>query len=200
MGEPAISSSSYSYEAYLAVEADTDLKYEYHDGFIVAMAGGTPEHGRIAANLLRSLGNALIAKNSPCNLYSSDVKIHVATSNRSFYPDVSMVCGPEERSEKDSKAITNPSLLIEILSDSTEAKDRGLKFQQYRMLPSLREYVLVSQKEAIVESFFRKEDGYWQILTAVGLDASISFPSAGVKVALSDIYRGLELESAPESE
>ena len=186
MGEKAL--SVYSYEAYLALEAESDTKYEYHDGMITAMAGGSPEHGQIAVNFTRFAGNALSMNNKPCIIYSSDVKVHISTTKRTFYPDASIVCEKPAKSDKDPHAITNPLLILEVLSESTMAFDRGAKFAHYRNIPSLKEYVLVSQNEAMVDTYYRTEDGTWEITTIIGLDKTVLLKSIGCEISMADIY------------
>ena len=129
---------------YNQLEEETNQRYEYHNGEVFAMAGvatdvGDPVHGAIAGNLIRLIGNGLVTKD--CTVLTSDVKFYIPSINRSLYPDVSVVCGPSERSKQDTKALTNPILLIEVLSDGNASYDRGTKFHYYSELPSLREYV-----------------------------------------------------------
>ncbi|RZO63244.1 MAG: Uma2 family endonuclease [Sandaracinaceae bacterium] len=157
MAEPA--RSRVSYVEYLALEARAEVKHEYLDGVVRAMAGGTIEHGRLSARVIRLVGAALTGRS--CEVYSSDVKVYVAASNRSTYPDATVVCGRVETVEIDAEAIVNPVVLVEVLSDSTEGYDRGEKFRHYRRLESLREYVLVSQREPLVE-VWRREGDLWR--------------------------------------
>ncbi len=185
----ALSISTYTYESYLALEAESDIKHEYHDGFIVAMAGGTPAHGLITANTGRAIGNAIISISMPCRPFSSDVKVHIKETNRTFYPDLSMICGEIKSSDKDPNAITNPILIVEVLSESTAAFDRGPKFTHYRQIPSLKEYVLISQEEPVVDTFYRTEDGTWEINTIEGLSKKIILKSIDCEIEMSDIYR-----------
>lgn len=124
-------SSNHTYKDYLALEAESDVKYEYHDGFIVAMAGGSPEHGLIAGNFISSVNGALLGGSKPCATFTSDVKVHIGATNRIYYPDASIVCGPYQRSPKDANALTNPILILEVLSESTMAFDRRAKFAHY---------------------------------------------------------------------
>ena len=148
---------------YNQLEEETNQRYEYHDGEVFAMAGaatdvGDPVHGAIAGNLIRLIGNGLVTKD--CTVLTSDVKFYIPSINRSLYPDVSVVCGPSERSRQDTKALTNPILLIEVLSDGNASYDRvstagGTKFHYYSELPSLREYVLVEQHTWKVETRYR---------------------------------------------
>lgn len=181
--------SHYSYEAYLALEAEADTKHEYHDGFIVAMAGGTPVHSQIGANATTALNVVLQKEAKPCITFNSDLKIHIEAVNRTFYPDASVACESPVYSDKDPNALTNPILIIEVLSDSTAAFDRGLKFSHYRQLPSLQEYVLISQEEAMVDTYYRVEENLWEIRTITGFSASVELKSIGITVQMSDIYR-----------
>ncbi len=153
MGEPA---ANMGYAEYLAHEADAETKHEYADGLVFAMAGGTLEHARLSGRLAFLLGVALEGK--PCNVFSSDARVRVAATNRSTYPDLSVVCGPVEHASDDPHALVNPAVIVEVLSEGTERGDRGEKFRHYRRLASLREYVLVAQDEARVEVFRREAD------------------------------------------
>jgi Uma2 family endonuclease len=168
-----------SYAEYLAIEQRTDTKHEYLDGIVRAMAGGSIEHGRLPMRLRGLLEPALSGR--PCEAFSSDAKIRIEASNRTYYPDLSVVCGRLERSTLDPEAITNPTVIVEVLSDTSEAYDRGEKFRHYRRLESLREYVLVSQKEPLVEVWRRvgnawhpDEYGPGQHVRLESLEASIS--------------------------
>lgn len=190
MGEKAL--TNHSYDTYLQLEKESGVKHEFHDGFIVAMAGGTGNHSKLGANAIWATTNSLIGAGKNCNVFNSDLKIRVENTNRVYYPDATIVCDPPIYSSTDKNALTNPSLIIEVLSESTEGFDRGEKFFHYRQIPSLREYVLVSQAEARVEIFFRVEDNLWQMTTADGLDAEVSFKSLGITVTMQDLYRMVE--------
>ncbi len=174
-----------SYADYVAGEAAAAEKHEYLRGEVRAMAGGSPEHGRLAVSFARHLGNALGDK--PCVVYSSDVRVRIADSDRSTYPDLSVVCGAAESAEGDPHAIVNPSVIVEVLSDTTEADDRGEKFAHYRRLASLREYVLVSQRALRVEVFRRTELGW--TLHEAGPGEQVTLESLGVRVSVDDVYR-----------
>ncbi len=149
------------------------------------MAGGSREHGRLASALTIAIGSAL--RGRPCAIYSSDVRVHVAATQRTTYPDLTIVCGPVEPAPDDAEAITNPTILVEVLSDSTEAGDRGEKFAHYRHLDSLREYVLVSHKEPRIEVFRREQDGRWR-LDDFGPGQTAELQSIDVRVSVDDIY------------
>lgn len=176
---------------YNELEEETNTRYEYHDGEVFAMAGGDPKHSAIAGNLSRLIGNGLVSKD--CTLFTSDLKYHISSVNRSLYPDVSVVCGPPERSQKDTRALTNPILLVEVLSDSTEAYDRGKKFHYYSELPSLREYVLVEQHGWRVETRYRSSPKeQWVLDWFSGETAEVVLRSLGLSLAMTDLYHRTE--------
>lgn len=177
------------YEAYLSLSQHSDAKYEYHDGYVTAMAGGSPEHGQITTNTGRAIGNALEAQQKECIVYSSDVRVRIEQSNRTFYPDLSVVCDALKKSEKDPSALLNPILIIEVLSDSTANFDRGNKFAHYRKIPSLQEYVLISQHEAIVDAYFQAQAGLWEIQTVIGMAEKVLLKSIPCEIAMADLYR-----------
>ena len=153
-----------SYAKYLEAEQTSELKHEYLRGEVYAMAGGTPEHARLASAILLELGTAL--RGRPCNVYSSDLRVRVEATDLSTYPDIVVICGSLETSESDADAAINPLLIVEVLSDSTEGYDRGEKFAHYRRIPSLREYLLVSQQSQRLESHFENETGEWVLREA----------------------------------
>src|SRR5438105_2747698 len=144
---------------YLDFEETQPWKHEFRGGEILAMSGASPEHALITANTLRAIGNAL--SGSPCRVYSSDLKIAVGPNPDVVYPDGSVVCGPLEFHPADPKRrlVTNPRLVVEVLSPTTEGYDRGDKFRLYRGIPSLAEYVVISQSAPVVETFLRQADG-----------------------------------------
>jgi Uma2 family endonuclease len=173
-----------TYAEYLALEASSEQRYEFVDGVVYAMAGGTPEHARLAMKLGATLVAALDRKG--CSVYGSDLKLRVDATKRSTYADVVVVCGPERRSDVDPNAVTNPTVIVEVLSPSTEASDRGEKWRHYQHLDSLREYVLVSQDEPYVE-VFRRDGDEWVLRTAQA-GQMIELPSQAVQIAVDDIY------------
>lgn len=188
MGQPEYQ-HRLSIEEYLALEKETDTKYEYHDGEVYAMAGGTPTHSLIANNAGRSLGNALLGKR--CYAYNSDLR--VATSrNKYFYPDVSVVCGKVTFFEELKNAATNPVLIVEVLSEETEAYDRGGKFMRYRMIESFREYVLIDQRLPFVEVFYKNDLNTWEYRAYTDLEGLIHLHSLEVDIPLADLYLGVD--------
>jgi Uma2 family endonuclease len=180
-------------EEYVALEEKLGGKFEYHDGQIFAMSGGSPVHARLQVMLARRIDEKL--DGSPCTVYSSDLRVVIDTADMSTYPDLSIVCGPIVPAPRYQHSCTNPTVLFEVLSPSTEAYDRGTKFEQYRKLSTLREYVLVSQTEPAVD-LFRLEDGRWIFLPIRGLDAVLELASVNIAVPLADIFRDISFDDA----
>jgi Uma2 family endonuclease len=174
-----------TYAEYLALANDSDVKYEYVAGDVVAMAGGTVEHGRLIGRASALLDRALEGK--PCIVLPSDLRIRIRAAERSTYPDLHVVCGPPERDPDDDHAIVNPTVIVEVLSDSTAGFDRTEKFAAYRRLPSLREYVLISQRERRVELYRRRENRRWQLDEYIAGDR-LRLDSLAVELAVDDLY------------
>lgn len=174
-----------SYAEYLAAEATSDVRHEYLNGEVWAMAGGTPEHAALAAAMIGELQAALRGK--PCRVYSSDLRVRVVETGLSTYPDVAVVCGQLATAADDVDAAVNPILLVEVLSPTTEGYDRGAKAAHYRRIPSLREYVLVSPSEPRIEVHRRTEGGRWELLEARPGE-SIELSSLGVRLDVAAIY------------
>lgn len=184
----------YSVEEYLEMEQESLEKNEYHSGEIFAMAGGTLAHSLIATNISRAIGNSIINKGKTCRTYSSDAQI--ATSDEDFvYPDAFVVCGKNETDSKHRHAITNPILIVEVLSKSTALYDREEKFQAYQNLKSFQEYILVSQDKVLVEVFYKAHDAvFWQYRSYTKLEDIIELKSVDIEISLNDIY--LDWENA----
>lgn len=170
---------------YLAFERTAVERHEYIDGQIVAMTGGTFEHAVIAGNITATLGEAL--RERACWVCPVDMRIKIETSERYTYADVAVVCGTPRFEGDRRDTLLNPTALFEVLSDSTESYDRGEKFAHYRTLPSLADYVLVSQKQILVEHFQRQAGGNW-LLRALGPGERLALPSLGCEVALDRLY------------
>ena len=184
MAQP-IQPSVVSAEEYLAFERASEERHEFIDGQIVAMTGGTFEHAVIAGNVAGELRQAL--RDRPCWVCPADMRIKIETSERYTYSDVAVVCGTPQLEDGRRDTLLNPSALFEILSKSTESYDRGEKFAHYRTLPSLVDYVLVSQKEILVENFQRQADGGW-LLRALGPGERLALPSLGCEAAVDAFY------------
>jgi Uma2 family endonuclease len=175
-----------SYAEYLAAEAASTTKHEWLRGEVFAMAGGTPEHAALAMAIGGELRAAL--RDRPCRVFSADARIRVLATGLATYPDVTVVCGRLETDPDDASAITNPVLLVEILSDSTEGYDRGEKFAHYRRIPSLREYVLVAQRGRRIEVYQRNDAGRWELYDA-GTGETVELASIGCTLAVDEVYR-----------
>ncbi len=157
----AASRTPVSFAAYLELDGRSEIKHEYIGGVVYAMSGGSPEHARLAMVIGRELGNQLAGKR--CAVYGSDLRVRVLATGLATYPDVTVVCGKLDLDPADSHTVTNPALIIEVTSPSTESYDRETKYAHYRQIPSLRAYVLVSQDERLVEVFTRNTDGTWTL-------------------------------------
>jgi len=173
-------------EQYLEAERVAEFKSEYYGGQIYAMAGGTIPYAHIIANFTGALFQAL--RGGTCFVLSSDARLRVSASGLYTYPDLMVVCGDPKYADDRRDTVLNPTLIVEVLSESTEAHDRGFEFAQYRKLDSFREYALVSTAEPRVEMFLRQAEGQWVLSESVGADATCHFASLDCKIALSDIY------------
>lgn len=176
----------YTPEEYLALEEQAEFRSEYENGEIVAMSGGSFKHSQITNNTARFIGNK-IAENYDSLL--SGIKVWVQTIGKFYYPDVTILCGEPNFYQQRNDTITNPILLIEVLSKSTEARDRGEKFFAYQTLESVREYILISQDKPTVEQFIKQADGSWKYLAIIGLESSVRFESINVELTLNEIYQ-----------
>ena len=188
----------YTVDEYLELEETALERHEYLDGRIYAMTGGTDIHARLMARVMALLDTQL--RGRPCRVYSGDLNVRVEKTGLHTYPDVSALRGEprlagRKLAGKQNVVLLNPSVLVEVLSPSTEAYDRGTKFDHYRQIPSLREYVLVSQDEMHVELFTRDaEDGTrWAFADARGPDGAVELPSIGAVLALHDVYDGMDV-------
>jgi len=170
---------------YLAMERVADYKSEYYNGEIFAMSGGTADHSVIKVNFVVELGQHL--RNNPCHLFDSDMRLYIARSEMYTYPDAMVVCGKIEFAPKQKDALTNPILIVEVLSESTRAYDRGAKFNFYKQIPTLQEYVLVESESAHAECYRRAGD-LWTIETYDDLEAIVHLESIEGMIPLKQIY------------
>ncbi len=182
----------YTPEEYFHMLEESEVKLEYLDGYIEAMAGGASNHNHniTAGNIRLALGNALW--DSDCVVYDSDQAVRIEKYNCYVFPDASVVCGKREFEDEKQLRLTNPFLIIEVLSESTEAYDRGEKFSFYRALPSFREYVLVHSTKIWVESYYREESNLWRISTISNLDESLHLRSLNLEIPLRQLYAKTE--------
>jgi len=174
-----------SVEEYLALERSAPYKSEFHDGQIYAMTGASRKHNLVTVNIARELSAQL--KKRPCEAYINDMRVKAAEARSYHYPDIAVVCGSPQFEDAHIDTLLNPTVLIEVLSPSTEAYDRGGKFAHYRKIPSLREYLLVTQDQPIIERYQRQGD-VWILSEAEGLDASVSLESIGCILSLREVY------------
>ena len=180
----------YRYEEYLSALEVSGVKLEYCDGEIYAMAGGTPAHAYLAASLIRLLGNALLGR---CRVSSSDLKVRIEVTDLSTFPDVTVVCGDQLLSAIDRNAVINPTVLVEVTSNSTEDYDRGEKLRHYQQCASVQAVLLVSHRTPQVTVFTRAAAGGWeQQEFHAGQRLSLAAPALSLDV--DDIYSGIELE------
>ncbi len=191
MGEAA-SILTLDYASYLSAEAASPTKHEWVDGHVYAMAGGTLAHGELAVAVASELRAMLGA--GPCRVYSSDVRVRVLASGLATYPDVSVACHPET-DPSDPHALTNPVVVVEVLSDSTELWDRSRKFAHYRKIPSLRDYVLVSQHEPHIEVYSLR-DGQWALSEAEG-GGRVALTAIDGAIDVDRVYAGIALSPPP---
>lgn len=180
---------SFSHEAYFALEQAEDARYEYQAGEVFAMAGGSERHALISSNVLIGLGNALRAH--PCRVYGADMKLYVAEFDQFCYPDVTVLCEPGIRRER---FVEQPSLIVEVLSPSTEAYDRGMKFEHYRAVAALDHYLLLDQDRPHAELYSRV-GGVWQLTEASGLGGELALARLDIRLSLADVYRQVEFPS-----
>jgi Uma2 family endonuclease len=173
-------------EEYLGLERKAEFRSEYHDGKIYAMSGGSIRHDRILTKLCGLLDRHL--NGGKCEWYSANMRVLVESSGLYTYPDLSVTCGEPHFADLHIDTLTNPTLLVEVLSPSAEAYDRGRKAAMYRKIPSLQELLLVSQESYEVELYRRAPDGTWSLLEAEGLEATIHLASIGYTLRLSELY------------
>lgn len=179
---------------YIEVERETQTKYEYHDGSIFAMSGGTIEHGLISGNIFGEIKFGLRSKGGDCTALNSEVKLFIKPLNKYVYPDVMVVCGEIEKSNDEADAVVNPTVIVEVLSKTTESYDRGDKFFIYRQIETLREYILIDQYKPQIE-VFRREADLWNIQRVTGLDQALEISSLGITVSLKNIYENVDFPS-----
>lgn len=186
-------------EDYLALERQAEIKSEYLDGEMFAMTGGTRRHSLAIGNLVREL--SLQLKNRPCEVFPTDLRVHIPATGLYTYPDVIVVCGEPRFQDEHQDTLLNPTVIIEVLSPTTEAYDRGKKFEHYRSIGSLAEYLLVSQSEPHVEQYLRQDDNRWLFTETAGLEATLALPSIQCVLVLAEIYEKIVFNSlrAPAS-
>ena len=179
-----------THQEYFALEEAEDQRYEYLAGEIFAMTGGSESHALIGTNTVAALVNAF--RDKPCRVYGPDIKLHIAAHNKYCYPDGMVLC---EAGKRHAQYVEEPSLIVEVLSESTEAYDRGLKFEHYRSISSLRYYLLLSQERFHGELFHREAPDLWSFREAIGESASIVLEEWNITLPLAELYRKVEFEN-----
>src|SRR5215475_3215142 len=181
----------YTPEEYLALERQAQYKSEYYAGEIFAMAGASRWHNLIVANVVGELRSQL--KGRPCTTYPSDMRVKVSPTGLYTYPDVTVVCGEAQFEDNQQDTLLNPTLIVEVLSESTEAYDRGGKFAHYRKLTSLMEYVLITQTKPDIEHYVRQPDNRWLLAEADSLHDTLYLPSIACHLALAEVYDKVDI-------
>ena len=177
----------YTYAEYVALERESPTKHEFLDGEIYAMAGGSEDHSALAAEVLRALGNA--AADLPCRVHTSDLRIYVEAVGLATFPDGAVVCGPLEQHEPSPVATAlNPTVLLEVTSDSSEEYDTGTKLEAYRTIPTLRDYIVVSHRERRITVHHRSEDGAWTARVAIS-GGRIAIDGVDALLEVDEIYK-----------
>ena len=176
---------------YLAHERASEMRHEFWRGELFAMAGASEGHNLASGNLFVAVQLAL--RDKPCRAYTHDMRVFASQSRAYVYPDIVVACPPIEFKDEKRDTLLNPQVVVEVLSPSTESYDRGKKFDLYRQSESLRQYVLIAQDEPRVMSYIRQSDGVaWLLTPLAGLNAVLDFPTLGLSVPLSEIYRNVE--------
>lgn len=185
----------YTAEEYFAFEEQSDIRHEYYHGEIfpldgpAAMAGATFAHNTIKQNCVMALRQGL--RGSGCRVFDENVRLSIEQDKQFTYPDVMVTCHPDD--QRETRIARHPSLLIEVLSTSTEAHDRGWKFQQYQLLPELQQYVLISQNKILIESYLRSSSNEWVLTTLRQLSDELLIPSLQLRIEVAAIYEDVEI-------
>jgi Uma2 family endonuclease len=179
-------------EQYLLIEREAEFKSEFHDGRMNAMAGASPNHALLTSSMIAQLYRQMPAT---CRVFSSDLRIKVAPTGLYTYPDCSVICGDLQTYSDQKDVVTNPLLIVEVLSPSTEGYDRGKKFESYRTIESFREYLLIHQDRRHVEHYSKQDDGSWVLREHSGVGGSVSIARLGASISLGELYApALDLE------
>ena len=181
-------------EQYLEIERAAECKSEYFNGEMFAMAGAVRTHNLLVTNAVAELRQQL--RGRPCEVYPSDMRVRVSSTGLYTYPDALVVCGEPVFLDRREDTLLNPALIVEVLAPSTEAYDRGRKFEHYQKIDSLRYYLLISS-DRVHADLFTLQDGRWGLTPASGLDDTLELESIGCRLKLADLYEKVEFEPAP---
>ncbi|HUH04364.1 MAG TPA: Uma2 family endonuclease [Kofleriaceae bacterium] len=187
-----VSAPTFTEAEYLALERVSDRKHEYVDGLIVAMAGARPPHNLLVTNLTVLLHPA--ARDRGCVVLGSDQRVHVAATGLYTYPDLIVACGHRRYRDDEPPSLLNPTILVEVTSDTTENHDRGAKFVHYQTIDSLAEYVVVSHRAPRVEHHRKLETGQWLLTVANAVGSSVQLASLDLELRVGDVYRDIDLD------
>ncbi len=182
----------YTVAEYFEIDEGSETKLEYHNGKIIAMSGGSSTHSRIAARIITIL--SILLDDGPFEIYTSDIKIQIPAYQKFIYPDAAVVSKKPEYFKNRRDIIMNPLLVVEVLSPSTEKRDKADKFMMYRTLPSLTEYVLVEQDQPRVTTFFRNAANHWEDNDVTGLEGNVRLQSVAGEISLARVYKNIDFE------
>ncbi len=187
--------SNLTIKDYFELELTSNMKYEFHNGKVYALSGGTINHGRISGNVYSEIRQGLKEKAANCETFNSDVKLYIEKKNTFVYPDTMVICDKVQTSDEEKNSVTNPILIVEVLSKSTSDYDRGEKFYLYRQISSLQEYVLIEQYKRVVEVYSRNQGSdLWSINRYETKDEKIIFKSLALEIEINELYRNIDLE------
>ena len=188
MQEKAV--TSLTEEEYLSRERASEVKHDFYLGEIFAMAGASERHNLIVSNVIRELSTQL--KKTPCRVYPGDMRLKIRKTGLNTYPDVMVICGKRQFVDDQQDTVLNPDVIIEVLSDSTESYDRGLKFENYRKLNSLKEYMMISQNKRKIERYFKDENGNWVLAESDEGNPAITLDSINCQLSHPEVYDKVE--------
>jgi len=184
-------------EQYLAIEESSEERHEFFEGEMFAMSGGTAAHARLQTDIVAELASRVDHRS--CEAFGPDMRIQIQATGLYTYPDASVICGGTRFADASQTSVLNPTVVVEVLSPSTESYDRGKKFQHYRQIESLRDYVLISQNEVLVEHYTRQADGTWTLRDHARRDDELKLDTIGISIPLTAIYRRVEFEAQSEA-
>lgn len=194
----ALSTRMVSVREYLSLDRQSELHYELDDGVLIPIEAASYFHCVISSNLVGEIRNRI--KDGPCRVHSNVLRVATTVGRRYCYPDVVIVCGEPELEDRHGDTLLNPKIIMEIISDSTEHRDRGRKFRLYRGVESLQQYVLITQDLALIEVYQRDTENYWRFFDVAGLDSALPLPSLECSIALSEIYGGVTFPEVIEDD
>ena len=184
---------TFDFDAYMAWEEHQEARHEYVAGEVFAMSGGSDAHATIGLNVATALRGLL--RDGPCRAFASGMKVHIEAADAAVYPDVFVTCDPRDRTDSARLAKAHPSLVVEVLSPSTAAWDRGRKFELYQQIPELREYLLIEQDRIHADLFRRNAEGLW-VLHPAAPGATVRLESVGLELPLAEFYEDVDFEIA----